>query len=417
MWKVLLEVRKDRNATKGEEFMISVFTPVYNRAYIIHNLYESLCNQTSKDFEWLVVDDGSTDHIEELVREWMNESKINIVYHKKKNGGKHTAINEGVKLARGEAFLIVDSDDYLCNDAIEFILPRFDGVCCDDSIAGIAVLKGRREDEVVGQSPLFDQYVDATNLEREQYGLNGDKCNVFKTEVLKEYPFPVFEGENFMTEAVVWDKMAYDGYKMRWFNKIVYLCEYLEDGLSRNLRRINRMNPRGWGLYLYQSSIYRQWSEDKKRREYCDYYKVMTDFLDDNTIISYLRESEEYLKEIKREYRKDFNNVLHEFDDFVIVGYLQLGQEIYKELYSLQRNVVVCDNYMYDAKTDLGETILSVDVAVEKHPHAAYIVTSTKNYEVVKKQLVSKGINELNVIQYIPLSIRVQQMYEMIEKE
>ena len=102
---------------------ITVFTPTYNRAYIISNLYNSLCRQTFKDFEWLIVDDGSTDNTEELVNKWINDanSGFSIRYFKKENGGKPSAINYGVDCAEGELFFTVDSDDYLTDDALEKI--------------------------------------------------------------------------------------------------------------------------------------------------------------------------------------------------------------------------------------------------------------------------------------------------------
>ena len=99
--------------------IITVFTPTYNRAYIIKNLFNSLKNQTFQNFEWIIVDDGSTDNTEEVVKEWLNESLFfKIKYHKQKNGGKHTAINKGLELASGDVFFIIDSDDYITNDAL-----------------------------------------------------------------------------------------------------------------------------------------------------------------------------------------------------------------------------------------------------------------------------------------------------------
>ena len=107
------------------EKYITIFTPSYNRAYRLLALYESLCNQTCFDFEWLIVDDGSNDNTEELVQTWLNESKFNIRYIKQCNGGKHRAVNHGVREAKGELFYIVDSDDILPKDAIECIMQQY----------------------------------------------------------------------------------------------------------------------------------------------------------------------------------------------------------------------------------------------------------------------------------------------------
>lgn len=102
--------------------MVTVFTPTYNRAYILNNLYQSLCRQSYGDFEWLIVDDGSTDNTEGLIASWLDESKISLCYIKQPNGGKHRAINRGIQEANGNLFFIVDSDDYLADNAIERIL-------------------------------------------------------------------------------------------------------------------------------------------------------------------------------------------------------------------------------------------------------------------------------------------------------
>ena len=104
-------------------YKITVFTPTYNRAYIIETLYRSLQRQTYRDFEWLVVDDGSADNTKELFEAWQQEDNFfPIRYVKQENGGKCRAINYGLELAKGKLFFNVDSDDYLTEDAIEKLL-------------------------------------------------------------------------------------------------------------------------------------------------------------------------------------------------------------------------------------------------------------------------------------------------------
>ena len=101
---------------------ITVFTPTYNRAYIIEKLYHSLQRQTFKDFEWIVVDDGSEDETEDLFKKIQKDKNLfEIRYIKQKNGGKHRAINKGIEIAKGELFFIVDSDDYLIDTALKTI--------------------------------------------------------------------------------------------------------------------------------------------------------------------------------------------------------------------------------------------------------------------------------------------------------
>ncbi len=108
--------------------MITIFTPTYNRAYRLSNLFNSLRVQTDKNFEWLIVDDGSTDETEQLVRTFIGGADFNIRYVKQLNGGKHRAINRGIQLARGSLFLIVDSDDFLTKNAVEIIYKNYDTI-------------------------------------------------------------------------------------------------------------------------------------------------------------------------------------------------------------------------------------------------------------------------------------------------
>lgn len=226
--------------------MITVFTPTYNRAYIIDKLYKSLLKQTDKNFEWLVVDDGSTDGTEKYFSEIIeNENPFGIVYVKQPNGGKHRAINRGLKLAKGELFFIVDSDDYLTNDAIEKLNIWVKGLDDSKKWAGVAGARGYSEKEYIGGVYEKAPYIDVKNSDRAKFNLLGDKAEAYFTEVLKKYPFPEFDGENFITEEVVWNKIALDGYYLRWYKDIIYICDYLEDGLTKAGNEKNVKNPQG----------------------------------------------------------------------------------------------------------------------------------------------------------------------------
>lgn len=225
--------------------MITVFTPTYNRGYIINKLYESLKKQTNKDFEWLVVDDGSTDNTQEIFNNIiLNEKNFPVRYIKKQNGGKHRAINRGVLEARGNLFFIVDSDDFLSCDAIEKIYGWVSSIGKDHKYAGVSGCRGHFDSTVIGGKGIGGGYVDATNLERKKKNLLGDKAEVYFTEVLKKYPFPEFDGENFITEEVVWNKIAADGYYLRWFSDVIYFTEYLPDGLTKSKNLFGK-NPQG----------------------------------------------------------------------------------------------------------------------------------------------------------------------------
>lgn len=253
---------------------ITVFTPTYNRGYIIENLYRSLQRQTFLDFEWVVIDDGSTDNTASLFAQWCcDDNPFPICYHQVENGGKHRAINRGVQLAQGELFFIVDSDDYLTDDALECIARVEDSIPTSEKagFCGVCGLKGR-VDGTVGTTYSSNSYLDITALEREKNGISGDKAEVFYTKTLANYPFPEFEGERFITECTVWDKMAYDGLKLRFFNETIYVCDYLQDGLTSQGYKLYAKNPRGWGLYIFQSIQYGKLAGKQINETYLTFY-------------------------------------------------------------------------------------------------------------------------------------------------
>ena len=213
---------------------LTILTPTYNRAYILSQAYHSLCEQTCFDFEWIIVDDGSTDNTKLLVESWCGqEHSFPIVYITQENGGKHRAVNRGLRNAKGEYTLILDSDDFLTTDAVATAQAWIESISGLSGYAAVVGLKGwKSSDSAIGGTPK-SEYIDATYTQRIRYKLHGDKADIYKTALLREYPFPEFEGENFLRESAVWDRIALQGYKLRWFNKIIYKCEYLEDGLTK----------------------------------------------------------------------------------------------------------------------------------------------------------------------------------------
>ena len=233
---------------------VTIFTPTYNREKLLDRLYLSLLQQTDRNFEWLIVDDGSTDGTEQYFESILkNDNPFAIIYKKQENGGKHRAINSGVKMAHGELFFIVDSDDYLLPDAIEKIRQWRSTLNHSKKWAGVAGLRGYTKDTCVGGRYGKQAYVDATNLERDKYSLFGDKAEAYFTEVLAQYPFPEFPGEKFITEEVVWNAIAADGYKLRWFNDIIYICDYLDGGLTKSGNAKYIDSPNGTLLWAKQT--------------------------------------------------------------------------------------------------------------------------------------------------------------------
>lgn len=234
--------------------MVTIFTPTYNRAYILPKLYESLCSQTSSQFEWIVVDDGSEDNTLNLLENWSQEQKLNMRYYIQENGGKHRAINNAINKANGELFFIVDSDDYLTCDAVESIYNYYNKIRNKSEIGGICFRKiNKCNNTIIG--PLFPKKcLCASSLEiHYKMHIYGDKAEVFRTELLRSNLFPEIDNEKFFTEAYIWNKVT-DSHKLYLVNKGIYICEYLDDGLTRNFNNILRKNPRGY--ITYYKSLY-----------------------------------------------------------------------------------------------------------------------------------------------------------------
>lgn len=233
---------------------VTVFTPAYNRANTLPRLYESLKKQTLKDFEWLVVDDGSIDDTRELIEKWKDENIINIIYKYQNNSGKMRAINSGVELANGEFFFIVDSDDYITDDAIKTIILESEEL--PEDMGGMIFRKINIATGKIAGKPYPKYKIDSTPIEIVyKLGVDGDKSEVFRTKYLKETPFKVYEGEKFVPEATVWIKIGVK-YKMRYIDKGIYYFEYLEDGYTNNFLNLIKKNPRGFEDYYKQMLNY-----------------------------------------------------------------------------------------------------------------------------------------------------------------
>ena len=232
---------------------ITICTPTYNRGYIITQLYHSLQRQCNFNFEWLVIDDGSKDNTEQIFKNDILpfKNQFSIKYIKQENGGKHRAINRAVQEARGDLFFIVDSDDYLTDNATEEIFKWASTLDDSHKWAGVSGLRGYSPTIPIG-SFLNSEHIDAKNTERDQFHLQGDKAEVYFTDVLKKYPYPEFPNEKFLTPEVVWNEIAHDNYYIRWFNKIIWICKYLPDGLTNDSEKFARC-PLGFRHWVKQT--------------------------------------------------------------------------------------------------------------------------------------------------------------------
>lgn len=245
-------------------FKITICTPTYNRGHLLKRLYDSLKKQSFNNFEWLVIDDGSTDNTKDIIESFIKEKFIQIKYINKLNGGKHTAINVAIENACSELFFIVDSDDMLVPNALYEVCECWEGIENKSEFAGVSGLRGFNEDKIIGNT--FNQnYLDCDAIElRYKYKIQGDKAEVYRTDILKDNLFPVFKGEKFITEALVWNRIAKKGLKVRWFNKIIYITEYLDGGLTDNYDKLMIKNWRGTTLYYKELLSYNKISSYKK---------------------------------------------------------------------------------------------------------------------------------------------------------
>lgn len=218
-------------------YTYTVFTPTFNRAHLLPRAYKSLQEQTFRDFEWLIVDDGSTDGTETLVKQWQKDAEFPIRYYWQENSGKHVAINRAVNLAASELFVILDSDDWLVPNALERILYHWHAIPRNqrDEFTGVAGLCAYPDGAIIG-TPFPQDVLDANAITiRTIYRVEGDKFGMNRTDVLRQFPFPEDLGK-FVTEALIWRRIALQ-YKIRYVNEVFAYKEYQEGGLT------DRTNP------------------------------------------------------------------------------------------------------------------------------------------------------------------------------
>lgn len=262
---------------------LTVLTTTYNRADYLQKLRDSLVLQTDKDFDWLIVDDGSTDSTEDIVREFLKDTELGVCVSvvKQSNGGKHRALNNGISHISSELTFIVDSDDTLPGNAIETILAyhkKYSDLydvrtgerkskckidkrnTTDDSdrICGYSFLRCGEDGSVNTSYFPTDELIGTYKDVRINGGIGGDKAEVYFTSVLKRFPFPEFNGEKFLPEDTVWMRMSRT-YKMVHINKNVYTCEYHDNGLTRSGHAMKVHSPLGMMLrskeYLCASGV------------------------------------------------------------------------------------------------------------------------------------------------------------------
>lgn len=231
--------------------LITVFTPTYNRSNLLPDLYQSLLRQTSKNFEWLIIDDGSTDDTSLIVENFIKEKILKINYIKVTNGGKHRAINIAADKSLGEYVFIVDSDDILESSAIEIGEKYLSTI--DSQLAGVVFRLKYKDGSLVGEKLPFEEKATSYFNIRYNLGYNVDFKEFTRTEILRNYKYPDYKNEKFCSEALVWNRISED-FNFLFVDKAIYICEYLQEGLSANII-MNRRRSSSYALDIY-SELY-----------------------------------------------------------------------------------------------------------------------------------------------------------------
>lgn len=235
---------------------ITVLTPTYNRAHTLHRVYDSLCKQDFADFDWVVVDDGSTDGTKELIEGYQKTATFPIKYYHKENGGKHTAINFSLDVIESPYVHIIDSDDALTDNALSLIKTNWEKIPAEDydrfwSVSGFCV--DSKTGKPVGKffpSGINDLKGRAQHKVLVNY--SEEKSFNIKLSILKEFPFPVFPDTKFVSEGMVWEKINkyYDQYCTNDIFRIYY-ADSLDSLAAGKMHSSTR-----WRTYYYVSLFF-----------------------------------------------------------------------------------------------------------------------------------------------------------------
>jgi glycosyltransferase involved in cell wall biosynthesis len=255
------------------KYTFTVFTPAFNRAHTIERVYNSLTYQTFRSFEWLIVDDGSTDNTKEVIKKWKQEADFDIHYIYKPNGGKNTALNVGVNKALGEFFLILDSDDRCIPETLERFYFHWNSIPQKnrDEFSGVSVLCQDEYGKVIGNK-YFHETMDISPIKlRSKYGIKGEKWGFHKTEIFREFPFPEIPNEKYVPEGIVWNRMAAK-YKVRHINEMLRIYEFSSDGITASIIKTLAKSPKGSRMY-YKEFINLPFSYILKLRNLINYIR------------------------------------------------------------------------------------------------------------------------------------------------
>jgi glycosyltransferase involved in cell wall biosynthesis len=225
-------------------YTFTVFTPSYNRAHLLPRVFECLKKQTFRDFEWLVVDDGSADNTSEVVKELAANAPFPVRYVSKPNGGKPSAVNRGAREAQGSLFAILDSDDWYEPQALERFLYHWNQIpeSARAGFVGVTGLCSYPDGKLIGtrfSKDVLDS--DAIDL-RYRHKVTGEKSGMVRTDVLRQFPYPEELGK-YVSESLVWNRIA-KTYKTRFVNEVLTVKEFQPGGITKGGRALQVRNTK-----------------------------------------------------------------------------------------------------------------------------------------------------------------------------
>lgn len=229
--------------------VFSVITPTFNRAHTLLKCAEGLKSQIFKKFEWIVIDDGSTDNTHELIKNLIFD--FNIIYKYQDNKGKASAVDFGISIAKGKYIIILDSDDIPLPNALDTFYNEF--MTSNIDICGVASLTSYSNGKIIGtiksKSPLYATSLNAYSKKK----LTGDKWFAFKKNIIEKYKNPVYDNEKFVTEGIVYNRISRDGYIVKFLTKSLLIHDYLDDGLTKNHLYLRSKSPIGFIAYYIEN--------------------------------------------------------------------------------------------------------------------------------------------------------------------
>ncbi len=246
--------------------IFTVFTPTFNRRHLLNRVYESLCAQTFKDFEWIIIDDGSEDHTDSLVSHYIGEGNLDIKYKKIKNGGKVNAINLGLDMAKGYFFLVFDSDDWCTPNALDSFVQHWLKLDRPNDYCAMSCLKSYQDGSIVGEKytdylEVLGSYVDRFNA-----SVKGDKWECIRTDIHKKFKYDLFAGEKYQAPEYSWLLMGSE-YKTLFIDEVFSIVEYQDEGISKNNIK-HRVGSANSTCRFYELAIKSSRSPKKKIASY-----------------------------------------------------------------------------------------------------------------------------------------------------